>query len=207
MPMHILRAADYQRMPWKNGGGETVQIAVDDAARGLDDFAWRISMATVASDGPFSLFPDVDRTLCVLAGEGIALAVDGRPPVELTRQSTPFSFPADIPVVSALMRDTIVDLNVMTRRGRARHFVSRIQCADKITLTGPGDILMLFALDGAITLESDGKRSGLGVQDSVADGRHHPSHRGFCRQIHDTFCNRHLADMTGLPRMATKAWE
>ena len=24
----ILRAKDYRRMPWKNGGGETVEIAV-----------------------------------------------------------------------------------------------------------------------------------------------------------------------------------
>ncbi|MGL4322780.1 MAG: HutD/Ves family protein [Beijerinckiaceae bacterium] len=167
MPMHILRATDYQRMPWKNGVGETVQMAVDDAARGLDDFAWRISMATVASDGPFSLFPGVDRTLCVLEGEGLALALDGRPPVELTRQSPPFSFPADIPVASALMRGAIIDLNVMTRRGRARHFVSRMPCADQTRLTASGDILMLFAFDGAVTLESNGKRSGLGVQDSA----------------------------------------
>ena len=41
--MRILRAPDYRRMPWKNGGGETTEIAVFPAGAGLDDFDWRVS--------------------------------------------------------------------------------------------------------------------------------------------------------------------
>jgi len=61
--MKILRSADHKRMPWKNGGGETVEIAISPQGAGLADFDWRVSMATVASDGPFSVFPGIDRTL------------------------------------------------------------------------------------------------------------------------------------------------
>ena len=50
-------------MPWKNGGGETAEIAVSPPGAALDDFDWRLSMARVETDGPFSAFPGIDRTL------------------------------------------------------------------------------------------------------------------------------------------------
>lgn len=55
--MKSLHARDYKRMPWKNGGGETVEIAIFPADASVETFEWRISMATVANDGPFSIFP------------------------------------------------------------------------------------------------------------------------------------------------------
>jgi hypothetical protein len=62
MGITLLRAADHRTMPWKNGGGETTEIAVSPPHAGLADFDWRISMAKVASDGSFSIFPEIDRT-------------------------------------------------------------------------------------------------------------------------------------------------
>jgi len=47
--MRILRSPDHKRMPWKNGGGETVEVAVFPPEAGLGDFAWRVSMASVAA--------------------------------------------------------------------------------------------------------------------------------------------------------------
>ena len=41
----------------------------------LDTFDWRISMARVASDGPFSEFPGIDRTLAVVEGSGMVLTI------------------------------------------------------------------------------------------------------------------------------------
>ena len=61
--MRILRAPDYRVMPWKNGGGTTTEVAVSPEGAGLDHFDWRISMARVEQDGPFSTFPGIDRTL------------------------------------------------------------------------------------------------------------------------------------------------
>ena len=56
-------ASARQFRPWKNGGGETAEIAVSPAGAGFDDFDWRISTAIVAQSGPFSGFPGVDRVL------------------------------------------------------------------------------------------------------------------------------------------------
>lgn len=90
--MTLMRASSYKRMPWKNGGGETVEIAVFPQGASVDDFDWRISMATVASDGPFSIFPGIDRTLSILEGNGMALAIAANDPLLLTIESTPCPF-------------------------------------------------------------------------------------------------------------------
>src|SRR3546814_10305481 len=69
--MQVLRAAAHRVMPWKNGGGSTTEVAVAPDGAGLDEFDWRISMAVVGADGPFSGFPGVDRTLAVPARAGL----------------------------------------------------------------------------------------------------------------------------------------
>ncbi len=89
----VLKGSTYRRMPWKNGAGETVEIAVSPEGAALFDFDWRISMATVATDGPFSIFPGIDRTLSILEGNGMSLSIDGGAPVLLTQDSDPLAFP------------------------------------------------------------------------------------------------------------------
>lgn len=125
--MRVLRATDYTRMPWKNGGGETLEIAVFPPGAGLEEFDWRVSTATVAADGPFSSFAGVDRTLSILSGAGLILSIDNGVPVILDRNSPPCSFPADKPTSARLLDGTITDLNVMTRRGHYTHYVQRIE--------------------------------------------------------------------------------
>lgn len=124
--MRLLPAAQHRTMPWKNGGGSTTEIAVAPDGAGLDDFDWRISMALVATDGPFSAFPGVDRTLAVLQGNGLVLHGLPDGPVRLEREGEPFGFPADAAVSATLADGPITDLNVMTRRGRFRSRVRRI---------------------------------------------------------------------------------
>jgi uncharacterized protein len=124
--VRLLRAGDQRRMAWRNGGGETVEVAVHPSDAGTDDFEWRVSAATVAADGPFSSFPGVDRTLCVLSGAGIELEIDGHGRHRLDAASAPLFFPADVPTAARLIGGPVSDLNVMTRRGRWRHAVRRL---------------------------------------------------------------------------------
>ena len=123
--MKVLRAGDHKRMPWKNGRGETVEIAVFPANATVDTFDWRISLATVAEDGPFSIFPGIDRTLSVIEGGGLEVAVDGCKPTVLDPSSRPYRFPADVATKARLTDGTIVDFNVMSRRETANHHVER----------------------------------------------------------------------------------
>ena len=150
--MHILRAAEYRSMPWKNGGGVTTEIVVSPPAAGLDDFDWRISMARVESSGPFSQFAGIDRTLAVLEGEGISLDIAGRPSVAVTRAAAPLSFPADVPTTAALMAGPITDLNVMTRRGRMIHSVERLVISAPLEIQPEADTTLILSLDGETTV-------------------------------------------------------
>ena len=125
--MRILRASDYKVMPWKNGGGETAEIAVSPHGAGLADFDWRVSMARVDGDGPFSSFPGIDRTLAILEGAGIVLSVEDEEPARLTLDSEPHAFPADIATSAQLIAGTVIDFNVMSRRGKIEHKVDRLK--------------------------------------------------------------------------------
>ncbi|RUV81525.1 HutD family protein [Mesorhizobium sp. M5C.F.Ca.IN.020.14.1.1] len=150
--MRILRAAEYRSMPWKNGGGVTTEIAVSPAGAALDDFDWRISMARVESGGPFSGFAEVDRTLAVLEGEGIVLDIAGRPAATVTKASAPLSFPADVPTQAALIAGPIIDLYVMTRRGRITHAVERVMISTSTDIHSLADVTLILCFDGEITV-------------------------------------------------------
>ncbi|MGO7755684.1 HutD family protein, partial [Rhizobium ruizarguesonis] len=79
-----------------------------------------------AEDGPFSIFPGIDRTLAILDGNGMVLDMDGSSPVLLTTASNPLAFQADIPVAARLEDGAITDLKVMTRRNGLTHTLIRI---------------------------------------------------------------------------------
>lgn len=144
---HLVARRDYRRMPWKNGGGETVEIARFPEGVDLGSFDWRISMATVASDGPFSSFPGIDRTLAVLDGEGLRLH-RGEGPEILTCGGEPLAFPADVPTVAQLIDGPIADLNLMTRRGIFIHRMTCLSlpadvCGPALTQGGAGHVFVL----------------------------------------------------------------
>ncbi len=165
--MKILRSADHKRMPWKNGGGETVEIAISPQGAGLADFDWRVSMATVGSDGPFSIFPGIDRTLSILEGNGLRLLIEGRDPVVLTRESDPLAFAADIAVSATLPDGAITDLNVMTRRSTLRHAVARIEIDGEKRQEFTRGSFMLFCVSGTVTVDAGPERIELGAGDAL----------------------------------------
>lgn len=165
--MKVLRATDYQRMPWKNGGGETFEIAVSPPGATLDTLEWRISMAVVAQDGPFSMFPGIDRTLSILDGRGVELdfGADGGTRT-VSRDTAPFYFPADLPVYARLLAGAVTDLNVMTRRDRYRHSVDRLVVDEVLTLDIKTDHSLLFCENGKVSCTVAGQAEmHLGARD------------------------------------------
>ena len=75
--MRIVRRAELTGQPWRNGGGVTWQIAAGPDGADVARFDWRLSMAEVAADGPFSAFAGIDRTLTLLQGAGLELDFGG----------------------------------------------------------------------------------------------------------------------------------
>lgn len=162
--MHILRASNHRQMPWKNGGGVTTEIAVAPPFASVADFDWRISMATVAADGPFSRFDVIDRTLTVLSGDGLELAIESAPLVRLTPASKPYPFPGDATASAKLIAGPVTDFNVMTRRGRWTHSVDNLSIDGTLLLPVAAGVIVIFCRSGQITLN---KSSVLDAHDAA----------------------------------------
>jgi environmental stress-induced protein Ves len=165
--MKIIRSRDCKTMPWKNGGGSTTEIAVSPVNASLDAFDWRVSMATVASDGPFSQFAGIDRTLAVIGGQGLILNVGDSEPVILAPGSPPASFPGDVPTSARLIGGPITDLNVMTRRGRFSHRLTQVKRATSYDCSGGADVALVLSLDGRTAVTSGDDEALLAHGDSV----------------------------------------
>ncbi|WP_426435393.1 HutD/Ves family protein [Bradyrhizobium genosp. P] len=149
--MRIIRASDCRTTAWKNGGGSTTEIAVGPSGASLDHFDWRVSMARVASDGPFSEFAGIDRTLAVVTGGGLLLSIGDAAPITLDQDSDPISFAGDMPTSARLAAGAITDLNVMTRRGRFAHRLFRVREPHHCEF-GDSDMALAVACSGTLEL-------------------------------------------------------
>ena len=111
--------ADIVPTPWKNGGGATREIACWPPGTGLDSFDWRISVATIAADGAFSVFAGIYRSITLLSGDGVLLRGE-HGTHRLDQPLVPFALAGETPIRATLLGGASEDFNVMTRRGRCR---------------------------------------------------------------------------------------
>ncbi|MFH7599433.1 HutD family protein [Streptomyces racemochromogenes] len=163
--LRILRAADRTAVPWKNGGGVTREIAAEPEGAGTEDFAWRVSLAEVAADGPFSEFPGVDRTLTLAEGAGMDLTVAGRPR-RVDERYAPCDFPGDEPTGCRLLGGPVVNFNVMYRRGRTAADTAVVRGALALA-PAPDAVLLIVSLDGPARLGHSGGSVELGPYDAA----------------------------------------
>ena len=149
----ILRSVDYVARPWKNGGGTTRDIVVSPPGASLDTFDWRLSLAQVDRDGPFSRFDNVDRTLVLLSG-AMMLQQHGRR-IDLARNE-PFAFEGERAIEATVGGGSTLDFNAMTRRGRASHSVRRESFSKQAHVeTRAGSTLVLFALECGLIVDGE----------------------------------------------------
>ncbi|MFF8828940.1 HutD family protein [Streptomyces sp. NPDC015131] len=157
----VLRAAARTAVPWRNGGGVTREVAAGPEGAGLDGFDWRVSLADVRADGPFSAFPGTDRILTVADGSGMDLEAGGRH--LRAERYVPLRFPGDVPTEGRLVGGPVVNLNVMHRRGALVADVTVVRGGHTLPAAAPGAVVLVVALDRAV--EVAGAR--LGRHDAV----------------------------------------
>lgn len=153
--MRLIRRADLTAQPWKNGGGRTWEIAAHPAGAGFDTMAWRMSMAEVATAGPFSAFAGIDRTLTVISGameldfaQGGAVALDETTP--------PLAFPGEAAVSARLGSAQVIDFNVMTRRSVFAHCVTALAAG----VSAPERTVALFARSNSVRVKGQTLAAG-----------------------------------------------
>ncbi len=166
MGMHFFSSAQLPATPWKNGGGTTQEVVCWPQGAGLVSFQWRISIAEIASNGPFSAFAGIDRTITLLTGDGVHLrAADGSVDHALQQPLAPFAFSGDVALDCTLLGGASQDFNVMVRRGAWQATVRPVQGVAAHTLARAG---LLLANRGRWHLQGVGADAAL--QAGAADG-------------------------------------
>ena len=109
--IHTVALAQVPAQPWRNGGGSTHELlAWPDAAH----WQWRISVAEITQDGPFSSYPGVQRWFAVLHGAGVMLRFAAHRE-RITPQSPPLHFGGTDAPGCELLDGSTQDLNMMLR--------------------------------------------------------------------------------------------
>jgi environmental stress-induced protein Ves len=163
----LIPFAGLSPVPWKNGGGSTIEIAIGPPDAGFEDFDWRVSLATIEKDGAFSLFPGVDRTLALVEGHGMTLDIDGDP-ILITDGDPVVAFDGSSQVNAKLSRGGSTDFNVMTRSERCYHTFGRRRLSGDSTFVARADVTVLFLAEGdTLELRNEQERIGLVRYDAV----------------------------------------
>ncbi len=150
--MEIIHAKDYSRIPWNNGAGFTADITISRA----DEPFWRLSLADMPTDAPFSLFPKLSRILTVVQGMGLELVSDNTTldaPFE-----TPVAFSGDMPVVGHLKNGPVQNYNLVFDKARFQASVV-VKDAKGAAIENAGVIAILL-LSGQAILNGDTAQTG-----------------------------------------------
>jgi len=125
--MQIIRYRNLKPERWANGGGVTRQLAAGpgSATSGPAEWDWRISIAEVGQAGPFSALPGIDRVITIIDGDLILLEVDGAE--HALERYRPYRFSGDSHTTAALPTGDVMDLNVMTRRGKFKGYTAILE--------------------------------------------------------------------------------
>lgn len=151
MRFELLTPEDYVEVPWRNGRGVTSEIAREPAAG--DDFAWRVSMAGIAEDGPFSNFGGHNRVIVALDGAGFSLVHPQLDRSVLLGSLEPYEFSGDWETLCQLRGGPVRDFNVITARTRASARVEVAVGTRMHHFDCRGRTLLAYCVRGALVTE------------------------------------------------------
>ena len=127
-------------------------------------FSWRLSIASVANDGPFSDFSGYDRTLLLLEGSGITLNKPNGVFKVLNSSLDYANFKGEDLIDATLHDGPIKDFNIMTLRSICTSSVTAIDETSESLLNINADKLLVYSikpvniqigLEASISLEAN----------------------------------------------------
>ena len=113
--MRLVALAALPLQPWKNGGGVTSELAVSPAGATAETFRWRVSLARIDGDGPFSAFPGITRWITLIEGGGFTLDFADGGRLDVAAPFVPHKFDGGLAAHCRLKGGPSRDLNVMAR--------------------------------------------------------------------------------------------
>lgn len=147
--MRIVRWEGLKAVPWKNGQGITREIC---SAAGRHGFAWRLSVADVAGNGPFSKFEGMRRILTVVEGKGMELV--GTDSTLQADWGVPVAFEGDMEIMSELKNGPLRDLNLIFDPRVCSGDVSVLSAGESRSLhCRNGQLFAVFCVEGDVGLK------------------------------------------------------
>jgi environmental stress-induced protein Ves len=156
MPVRVVLPEAFVSVPWRNGGGTAWDIAEGGDPEAWD---WRLSLAEIAKDGPFSIYPEIDRLFTLLSGEGIALSLGGTAE-QLLHPLDDLAFPGEVAVACRRLGGPTRALNLMVDRRKARYVAGRVP-RDGLERLAPAGVLLVMALSDQVAVETGADRTAL----------------------------------------------
>ncbi|MBS0464843.1 MAG: HutD family protein [Proteobacteria bacterium] len=158
MPLWSIPANEYHRVRWRNGQGWTREIAtgrMPGSPTPVDDWDWRLSIAEIEHDGPFSAFPGSDRVLVLLSGGGMRLMFADQRAVELRPPHARIAFAGEDAVHCALLEGPTADFNAIVRRQRcALQVFHRPLVGSMVFFAEPGVLWAIHLMAGRADVKS-----------------------------------------------------
>jgi uncharacterized protein len=163
--MQIIAPEQFKILPWKNGKGTTTELAISSEGT-MENFDWRLSIATVSEDGPFSNFAGIERNLILIEGSGIQLTHDHQKVDSLNNNLDFATFDGGSFTAGTLINGSIKDFNLMHNPDRFEAKVITIKQSKSIRVQ-PSDWCFIYGLKTAfkITIESDAENNNAKVID------------------------------------------
>ena len=167
--VRFLTPASYRTTRWKNGLGETAEIAREPTGIELTDFDWRVSYAAVIADGMFSEYPGIERTIMVFEGNGMTLALGhgGSGASKILSPFVPFTYPGETPVHGQLLDGPVLDLNLMCRRDACSGTMRVVETPAQWSEIDSAVTTVIFAMSGPIEVSAGDDAAILAPQGSV----------------------------------------
>ena len=164
----VIPANEYRRERWRNGLGWTREIhaAVNPAAG--DAWAWRLSIAEIERDAPFSSFPGVERELVLLSGNGLRLRFDDGESALLEPPHGRLRFAGERAVTGELVDGPTQDFNLMWRRDAVdAQLWHRPLVGPMVIFAEPGTTWAVHLLAGQARFADDSGLPGLNAGDTA----------------------------------------
>lgn len=166
----VLRASGYARMRWKNGAGWTSEILKvhDSEERDTNDWTWRLSIAEIETDAPFSAFPGVERELVLLSGNGLRLRFDDGGMHELLPPHDRLRFAGERPAFGELIDGATRDFNLMWKRDAVdAQLWHRPLVGTMVLFVEPGETWAVHQLAGQARFADDSGLDDVGMGDTA----------------------------------------
>jgi environmental stress-induced protein Ves len=153
----LLRAQDYRRERWRNGAGWTREVHARPSPGGAG-WDWRLSIAEIDEDAPFSAFPGVDRELVLLSGNGLRLRFDDGALVELHPPHDRLRFAGERALRGELVDGPTRDFNLMWRRDAVdAQLWHRPLVGSMVLFADPGSTWAVYVLAGRLRCGAGGE--------------------------------------------------